>query len=219
MRALVIGDSGGIGEAVADQARVRGDEVVGLSRRRDGLEFAAPETVERVLSGISGPFDMVFVATGALSSTDVRPEKALRELTAAEMAAQFAVNTIGPALVMKQLGRWLPRQSRSVFAVLSARVGSIGDNRAGGWYSYRSSKAALNQVLHTGAIEVARTHKHAICVALHPGTVETDFTASYPAHKKVGPREAAENLLSVLEALTPQESGGFFDYSGARVPW
>ncbi len=98
-------------------------------------------------------------------------------------------------------------------------MGSIGDNRLGGWYSYRASKAALNQLIHTAAIEVARTHKHAVCVTLHPGTVATDFTAKYAPANTVSPVEAARNLLSVLDGIGPEDTGSFFDWAGKRVPW
>ncbi|WP_422050519.1 SDR family oxidoreductase [Shimia sp.] len=219
VRALVIGDSGGIGAAIADRLRERGAEVVGLSRTHDGFDITDPEPVEASLNALEGEFQLVFVATGALVVTRQGPEKSLREVTAEEMAAQFAVNTIGPALVMRHAARLLPRKERGVFATLSARVGSIGDNRAGGWYSYRASKAALNQVMRTGAIELGRSHKQSICVALHPGTVETSFTANYPAHKKHSAAVAAQALLDVLDGLSPKESGSFYDYEGAPVPW
>ncbi len=219
MRALVIGGSGGIGAAVAQQWRGRGGEVVGLSRARDGFDLLQPDLVEARLTALDGVFDMIIVASGALVSTRSAPEKALRDLSAEEMAAQFAINAIGPALVMKHAPRLLARRRRGVFAALSARVGSIADNRAGGWYSYRASKAALNQLIKTGAIELARTHREAVCVALHPGTVETAFTAHYPGRQKLSPQESAARLLDVLDGLGPQESGGFFDYAGAAVEW
>lgn len=219
MRALVVGDTGGIGAAVASRLRASSATVEGLSRHRDGFDVTNPAQAEAVLDTLEGPFDLIFVATGALVNTRSAPEKSLREVSAEEMAAQFTVNTIGPALVLKHASRLLARRERGVFATLSARVGSIGDNRAGGWYSYRASKAALNQVIRTGAIELARSHKQAVCVALHPGTVATDFTANYPAHKKVGADVAAANLLGVLDGLTPVQSGRFYDYAGLEVPW
>jgi NAD(P)-dependent dehydrogenase (short-subunit alcohol dehydrogenase family) len=123
-------------------------------------------------------------------------------------------------LVLKHSVRLLPREGRAVFAALSARVGSIGDNGFGGWYSYRTAKAALNQMIHTGAIELGRSHREAICVALHPGTVETEFTRKYLGrHRSVPASEAAENLLRVIEGLRPEDSGGFFDWQGKTVPW
>ncbi|SFK85499.1 SDR family oxidoreductase [Shimia haliotis] len=219
MRALVVGESGGIGAAVAAELRARGAEVVGLSRGRDGFDVTRPDVAEAQIAALEGVFNLIFVATGALVSTRVRPEKALREVSAEELAGQFAVNAIGPALVLRHAPRLLARSGRGVFAALSARVGSIGDNRAGGWYSYRASKAALNQIVHTGAIELARTHKRAVCVALHPGTVETSFTAGFAGREKLTAQESAAKLLDVLDGLEPEQTGGFYDYSGARVVW
>jgi len=162
----------------------------------------------------------VVIATGVLDGAGVPPEKTLNSLTAPAMAAQFAVNAIGPALVLKHLPRLLPRERRAVVAVLSARVGSIGDNGLGGWYSYRAAKAALNQIVHSAAIELSRRRKAAICVALHPGTVRTRFTQAYQSsHKTVAPKEAAQNLLAVIDRLDPDQTGGFYDWAGKPVPW
>jgi NAD(P)-dependent dehydrogenase (short-subunit alcohol dehydrogenase family) len=137
------------------------------------------------------------------------------------MAKAYAQNTIGPALVLKHFTPLLPREGRSVVAALSAKVGSIGDNHLGGWHSYRASKAALNQVIHTAAIELKRTRPQAICVALHPGTVDTKLSAPFSkAGLDVRPPEvAAADLLEVIEGLTPEDSGGFFDYAGWPLPW
>ena len=160
------------------------------------------------------------MASGALEIDGARPEKALKQVTAQAMTDQFALNCIGPSLVLKHAVRLLPRDRRCVFAALSARVGSISDNGFGGWYSYRTAKAALNQMIHTGAIELARSHREAVCVALHPGTVATAFTAKYLGrHPSVPPQEAAQNLLAVTDGLTPADSGQFFDWQGKRVPW
>ncbi|TCL08412.1 NAD(P)-dependent dehydrogenase (short-subunit alcohol dehydrogenase family) [Shimia isoporae] len=219
MRALVIGDSGGIGGAVAEVLHARGADVVGLSRARTGFDLLSPDAAEEQIAALDDVFDLIFVATGALVSTRERPEKSLKEVSAAELAEQFAINAIGPALVLRHAPRLLARAQRGVFAVLSARVGSIGDNRAGGWYSYRASKAALNQIVHTGAIELARTHKQAVCVALHPGTVETSFTAGFSGREKLSAEESATRLLDVLNGLDAGDTGGFFDYSGAPVVW
>ncbi|MBK5928573.1 SDR family NAD(P)-dependent oxidoreductase [Rhodobaculum claviforme] len=220
MRALVIGSSGGVGAAMVAALAARGDDVTGLSRSGDGLDVTDEGSVARILGALEGPFDLVFVATGGLSIGDARPEKALRDLDPAAMAAQFALNAIGPVIVLKHALALMPRQGRSVFAALSARVGSIGDNRAGGWYGYRAAKAALNQYLHTAAIEVARSHRDAAVVALHPGTVATPLTRKYLGrHPAVPPQEAAANLLAVLDGLEAGHTGRFFDWAGKEVAW
>jgi NAD(P)-dependent dehydrogenase (short-subunit alcohol dehydrogenase family) len=216
---LVIGATGGIGGAVATALGARGAGVARLSRA-DGFDVTDEASVQRALAPLSAPFDLVFVATGALAPPGLGPEKSLRTLDPAQLAAQFALNAAGPMLVLKHALRLMPRDGRAVFAALSARVGSIGDNALGGWYSYRASKAALNQMLHTAAIEVGRSHRHAIVAALHPGTVDTGFGAEF--HKgraTVTPAEAAANLLAVIDRLAPADSGGFFDWAGDRIPW
>lgn len=218
--ALIIGSSGGIGAALADALTARGVAVTGLSRRHDSLDVTDEASVKAALGALHGPFDLVFVATGALEINGAEPEKTLKHVTAEAMIDQFKLNTVGPSLVLKHAIRLLPRKGRAVFAALSARVGSIADNRLGGWYSYRTSKAALNQMIHGSAIELARTHKDLICVVLHPGTVETPFTEKYVGHNPSVPApEAASNLLSVLDGLTPQDTGKFFDWQGKEVPW
>ncbi len=216
-RTLIIGASGGIGSALKEAAK---GQVTGLSRSADGLDLTDERSVEAALAGLSGPYDQIIVATGALVIDGAEPEKTLRGVTSDALQAQYLLNAIGPMMVLKHGVHLLPKDRRSVFAVLSARVGSIGDNRMGGWYSYRAAKAGLNQLIHSAAIELARSHKQSICVCLHPGTVATPFTAAYAGrHKTVPPHEAAANLLSVLEGLTPADTGRFFDYSGAQVPW
>lgn len=219
-RALIIGASGGIGAAVAQALADRGVAVTGLSRSGTGLDLTDEDSVHRQLGALDGPFDLVLVAAGALEIAGAAPEKSMRALRAQAMMDQFALNAVGPALVSCHAARLLPRRDRGVFAALSARVGSIGDNRLGGWVSYRSAKAALNQVIRCASIELARTHKAAVCVALHPGTVATAFTRNYLGrHPAVTPDAAAENLLSVIDGLTPEQTGGFYDATGASVPW
>lgn len=219
-RALVVGASGGIGASLVAELATRGVAVTGLSRSRDGLDLTDEATIQAALARLSGPFDLVFVATGALDGAGAPPEKRIADVTPQALAYQFAVNAAGPMLVLKHALPLLARDAPSVFAVLSARVGSIGDNRMGGWHSYRAAKAALNQLIHGAAIELARTHKQATAVCLHPGTVATRFTTDYAArHKTVPPQQAAQNLLAVIEGLTPEQSGGFYDYAGTEVPW
>lgn len=219
-RALVIGASGGIGRAVSAELAARDWEVLGLSRSGNGFDVTDEAAVEAVLGALEGIFHLVFVATGALVVDGREPEKAVREMTPEGLVDQFRVNALGPVLVLKHALRLLPKDERSVFAALSARVGSIGDNSIGGWHSYRASKSALNQLVHGAAIELKRTHKRAIAVCLHPGTVETQFTARYAGrHKTVPSWEAAANLVNVIERLTVEQTGGFFDYAGRKIPW
>jgi NAD(P)-dependent dehydrogenase (short-subunit alcohol dehydrogenase family) len=217
--ALVVGASGGIGRALAAALAARGTRVTGLSRA-DGLDVTKEPTVARALGALDGPFDLILVATGGLEIDGAGPEKTLKSLDPASFAAQVALNALGPALVLKHALPLLPRDRRAVFAALSARVGSIGDNALGGWYSYRAAKAALNQLLRTASIEIARTHPEAVVAAMHPGTVRTRLTEAYLGrHRAVTPDEAAANLLAVLDRLTPAETGGFFDWAGKPVPW
>ncbi|GGE48154.1 SDR family NAD(P)-dependent oxidoreductase [Actibacterium pelagium] len=219
-RALIIGESGGIGRAVAAELRARGVEVTGLSRSHNGLEMTQEASIAAHLGALEGTFDLILVAIGALEVHEATPEKSMRELTPEAMVDQFLLNTVGPAMVLKHGARLLPKDRPSVIAVLSARVGSIGDNRLGGWYSYRVAKAAVNQVVRSASIELARTHKQAACIALHPGTVATEFTRKYVGrHPAVPPEEAAKNLLSVIEGLGPDQTGQFFDWAGKRVEW
>lgn len=219
-QALVIGTSGGIGRALMAEFQARGWQVTGLSRREDGLDVTDAASVSAKLSALNGPFHRIIIATGALEIGQHGPEKALKQITAEGMAAQFALNATGPALILAHAARLLPRDEPAVVAALSARVGSITDNRAGGWHSYRASKAALNQIIRGAAIELARSHKDAACVALHPGTVATKFTEKYLGrHPAVAPDHAAQRLLDVMDTLGPDQSGQFYDYSGASVPW
>ena len=226
MLAVVIGASGGIGSALthalAQSARYHA--VIGLSRSgTPSLELTSEPSIKACAAFVAeqGVPHLIVDATGVLQTDARKPEKSWRDLDAAQMAESFAINAIGPALLMKHFLPLLPRDGQAVFATLSARVGSIGDNRLGGWYSYRASKAALNQLVRTAAIELNRRSPNAVCVALHPGTVDTGLSASFA---KTGldvqtPALAAERLLTVIHGLTAADSGGFFDYSGVPIPW
>ena len=219
-RVLIVGASGGIGRALVAHYRESGAEVSSLSRREDGFDLTVPATVEAHLAAQTVPFDLVVVATGALEIDGKGPEKSLSHVNADALARQFAINAIGPALILRHVPRLMDRQGAGVCAVLSARVGSIGDNRAGGWYGYRAAKAAVNQIVRTGAIELARSHKGAALIALHPGTVRTKFTENYLGrHPAVAPEEAAANIARVLAGIGPAQTGQFFDWKGEPVPW
>jgi len=218
-RALILGESGGIGSALSEALRVNGVEVVGLSRSRDGFDLADPATVDRCLGMLEGTFDLVIVATGILAPSQHSPEKSLFAIEAEVMAEMFKVNAIGPALVLRHIPKILTPDKPTVTAVLTARVGSISDNRSGGWYSYRASKAAANQIVRSAAIEIARKHKNACVVALHPGTVQTAFTSDYPGYEKRTAPVAAAQLIEVMKDLEPQQTGQFLDWAGKRVPW
>jgi NAD(P)-dependent dehydrogenase (short-subunit alcohol dehydrogenase family) len=219
-KSLIIGASGGIGAALCDALVARGETVVGLSRSGDGLDITDEASIMRALSGVEGPFDRIVVATGGLEIDGNGPEKSYRELDADRLMAQFRLNAMGPALALKHVMPLIPRDGRAVLAVLSARVGSIGDNRLGGWHAYRAAKAAVNQIVHGAAIELARTNKQAIAVALHPGTVQTELTRKYVGrHPAVPPPEAAQNLIRVMDGLDVPDTGGFFDWAGKVIPW
>ena len=224
--AVVIGASGGIGGAVARAIGCSGAfaQTVGLSRSSNpALGLHCEESIAmcaRQVAELGNP-RLIVVATGVLHGDGMQPEKSWRQLEAAQMAETFAVNAIGPALLMKHFLPLLPRDGKAVFAALSARVGSIADNGRGGWYSYRASKAALNQLIRTASIELKRRKPQAICIALHPGTVLTGLSAPF---SKSGldvqlPDAAAERLLRVIDALESEDSGSFLDHRGEQVPW
>ena len=217
---LIIGDSGGIGGAVADVLRAQGSAVTGLSRSADGLDVTDEDSIQSRFAGLDGPFDLVFVATGALVIDGAQPEKSLKEISAKSLTDQYKLNAIGPILVLKHALHLLPRNRACVFAALSARVGSIGDNKLGGWYSYRAAKAGVNQLIHGASVELARSHRHLACVCLHPGTVETEFTAKYASrYPTVTAAHAAERLVMVLRGLSAGDTGKFLDYDGQEIPW
>ncbi|MBU2956242.1 SDR family NAD(P)-dependent oxidoreductase [Paracoccus sp. 1_MG-2023] len=219
--ALIIGASGGIGQAMTRLLQARGVAVTGLSRSADGLDLTDGSSVAEHGQALAGrSFDLILNTTGALVIDGHQPEKTTDAIDADAMAAQFALNATGAALTIRHFAPLLHRDGRAVFGSLSARVGSIGDNRLGGWVAYRAAKAAQNQILRTAAIEWKRRNRHSIFVALHPGTVETPLTAKYAArHPTITPDRSAEALLGVIEGLTPEDTGSFWDWKGQRVPW
>ncbi len=234
--AVVVGASGGIGRALVAALAAGGAHETVFALSRSAAPPPGPSCVQSLpvdvtdedsvaaaagAIGAAGPVGLVLVASGILHGPGVSPEKALRALDPAAMAAVMAVNAIGPALVAKHLLPLMPRRGRSVLAALSARVGSIGDNRLGGWYAYRASKAALNQILRTLAIETARTHPDLIVAGLHPGTVQTALSRPFrpdPGPGLFAPEESAAHLLRVLDGLAIRDSGGVFAWDGQPVP-
>ncbi len=234
--AVIIGASGGIGAAMTRQLAETPsiERVLALSRspsnfddpriRPGHIDLEDEETIAaaaETASGLGGA-QIVIVAAGLLHDGDMQPEKSWRALDADQLARSFRINAIGPALAAKHFLPLFPRQGRAIFAALSARVGSISDNRIGGWYGYRASKAALNMILRNLAIELGRKREEAICVGLHPGTVDTGlskpFQSQTPAEKLFTPDYSASRLLAVLDGLSPADSGGVFAWDGQRVP-
>ena len=223
-RAVVIGASGAIGAALV--ARLRADLacglVLGLHRRSvPAIDFDADGSVAAAAVAVAseGPFHLVINAAGVLHTPQFMPEKKLVDLNEAQLLATLRANTIGPALVLRHFAPLLDAQ-RGVLAVLSAKVGSIEDNRLGGWYSYRASKAALNMLLKTAAIELKRSRPQAVLVALHPGTVRSALSQPFRGDQIGRPAEqAAAELLAVVDGLTPADTGRFIAYDGAPLPW
>jgi NAD(P)-dependent dehydrogenase (short-subunit alcohol dehydrogenase family) len=225
MKAIVIGATGGIGRAMAQAIEARGGDVVRLSRTSSPpLDLADDRSIESAAAivGAKGAFDLIFLATGLLHRPDVTPEKSMRAIEGPALDDYFRVNATGPALVMRRFLPLLARDRPATFAALSARVGSIGDNRLGGWVGYRASKAALNQIVRTLAIELARTAPLASLVSLHPGTVDTPLSAPFQRgvapERLFAPATAAAQLIAVIERLTPADSGGCFDWRGEPIP-
>ncbi|HEX7871632.1 MAG TPA: SDR family NAD(P)-dependent oxidoreductase [Sphingobium sp.] len=228
--AVVIGASGGIGGAFEAALKDEGafEVVHGFARSREGachLDLLDEASIAAAAAHVANgpPPTLVIVATGLLHAGECGPEKALRDLDPDWLAQVFAVNAIGPALVAKHFLPVMPRSGRTVFAALSARVGSISDNRMGGWHGYRASKAALNMLVRTLAIEERRRNDRSILVALHPGTVDTalsqPFQANVPAGRLFDRDRAALQLLDVIEELKVSDSGKLFDYQGEEIPF
>jgi len=226
--AVVIGASGGIGGAVADAIADEGtcDRIWRFARSSGGDdhldledEASIAAAAERVAKGPAP--SLIIVATGLLHDGDLQPEKAMRDLDPVRLARQFAINAIGPALIAKHFLPIMAKTGRPVFAALSARVGSIPDNRLGGWYGYRAAKAALNQLIATLAVEQRRHYERSIVVALHPGTVDTALSKPFQGSVRPGqlftPDRAAVQLLDVIDGLKPADSGKLFAWDGSRI--
>ena len=237
-RAVVFGASGGIGAALAAQLCANpefgevwlGARKLPVSSAPNARPFAFDFADEASLAaaatqiGAGGALDLVLVATGQLQAPGLPPpEKTLRALDPENLAALFRVNAIGPAMIAKYFLPRLPRDRPAQFAVLSARVGSLGDNRLGGWHSYRAAKAALNMLVVNFAIEMRRSHPQAVIAALHPGTVDTPLSAPFQSGLRNGQLQStaasATALLDTLARLSPADSGGLFAWDGERLAY
>jgi len=222
--ALVLGASGAIGQALVTLLRSdrRCAGVTALSRSsQPGFDFNDLASLERLALELAGQdkFQLVVDATGALTLNGRSPEKRLDELDAQALQDAMSVNAIGPALLLKRLLSRLASGERVIWAKLSARVGSIEDNRKGGWYGYRASKAALNMLLQTAAIEIARRRPLAVVAALQPGTVRSGLSRPFVGEQAQDPLESATRLLRVLDALQPTGRAQFVDHAGQSIPW
>ncbi|MDJ0513136.1 MAG: SDR family NAD(P)-dependent oxidoreductase [Methyloceanibacter sp.] len=223
---VVFGATGGLGSALSTAIARSGrfTRLCALSRAIDPtFDLLDEESIERAArhAAAMGDIRLIIDATGFLHDASQKPEKTWRDISPETMIRALSLNTIGPALIMKHVLPLLPSSGKAVFATLSARVGSIDDNRLGGWYSYRASKAALNQIVRTAAIELKRSRTDAICVSLHPGTVDTPLSQPFARRglQIQTPSASAAHLISVIDRLKPEDTGGFFDWRGARVPW
>jgi NAD(P)-dependent dehydrogenase (short-subunit alcohol dehydrogenase family) len=224
-RALVIGATGTLGSAfvAALGSDPRCGGVVGLSRSQPpSLVLEDPASIARAAEhcAAAGPFALIVDATGALTIDGRGPEKRLDAIDADGLRRAFEVNAIGRGLVLKHFVPLLATGGRSIFAVLSARVGSISDNRLGGWYGYRASKAAGNMLLQTAALEATRSRPEAIFAALQPGTVRSRLSAPFSAgHDTIDARESVAGLLGTLDRLEPRRGAWFVDFRGEEIPW
>ena len=223
-RALVIGSSGTIGSAFIDllENHPGCSEVVGIHRNSTHqIDYQDLSTVEEAAKSLlrEAPFQLIINTIGILHSADWMPEKKLDDLNPAQLQTLMQINAIGPSLTIKHFSKLLD-PAGSVMATLSAKVGSIEDNRLGGWYSYRASKAALNMIIKTAAIELARTKPNVALIALHPGTVNSRLSQPFKG-QQIGraPLDAAQDMLNVLLSLDKEDSGTFISYSGERLPW
>ncbi|WP_093807468.1 SDR family NAD(P)-dependent oxidoreductase [Stappia sp. ES.058] len=224
--AVVIGSTGGIGGALIEHLEASGtfDTVIGLSRRTTpALDLLDEASIAEAAAFMKeqGPLRLVIDATGILADEEMAPEKALRQIDPVQMARSYAINAIGPALLLKHFGPLMARDGKAVFATLSAKVGSISDNGLGGWISYRAAKAGLNQIVRTASIELGRRAPELAVLALHPGTVDTGLSKPFA---KAGlevqaPEVAGERLLSVIDTADASQTGGFFSYTGERLAW
>jgi NAD(P)-dependent dehydrogenase (short-subunit alcohol dehydrogenase family) len=222
--ALIIGSSGTIGSHFIKllENNPSCSKVIGIHRNSaHAIDYHHPESIEASASSLSesGPFQLIINTIGVLYSEQWMPEKKLDDLNKTQLTEMFNTNTVGPALTIKHFSKLLDPKN-SVMATLSAKVGSIEDNRLGGWYGYRASKAALNMIIKTASIEFARTKPNVALIALHPGTVNSSLSKPFRG-QQIGrdPSEAVSDMFHVLENVSKEDSGSFVTYSGEKLPW
>ena len=223
-RALVVGATGAIGGALLLQVQAdpRCAAVVGVSRQSSpGLDLLSETSIQNCAQALAaqGPFHLVLDATGALTLNGRGPEKRLDELDAMHLLNALHLNAVGPGLLLKHFAPLLVSGQRAIWGKLSARVGSIEDNRKGGWYGYRAAKAALNMLLQTTAIELSRRRPLLVVAALQPGTVQSALSQPFVGNDALPAAVAAERLLSVLNALQPTGRAQFVDHQAQHLPW
>jgi len=235
--AIVIGANGGIGAAFAAAIEAHHPENIVWRTARDhstlgehsrvvSMDLTQEESIEAFVGQLRAQDvqpDVVINCTGLLHSSKLGPEKTWRHLDLDTMRRVFDVNTFGVALLGKHILPLMPRKRRGIFATLSARVGSIGDNRLGGWYSYRASKAAQNMMVKTLALEASRKWEQLVCIALHPGTVDSDLSAPFssrvPEHKLFSPEQSCGYLMEVIQNLGSENTGGFYAWDGQPIEY
>lgn len=222
--ALVVGATGAIGQAWVQSLRAdpRCARVSEASRSGPAaLDWTDEASIERFAQSMisQAPLHLVVDATGALNIDGAGPEKRLEDLRAAQLQRAMTVNAIGPALLLRHLWPLLASGERTIWAKLSARVGSIEDNRKGGWYAYRASKAALNQLLQTAAVELARRRPELVIAALQPGTVRSGLSRPFVGEQAMEPDESVRRLMGVIDALAVTGRAHFVDHQGQAIVW
>ncbi len=224
--AVVIGNSGSIGSAIEKELSDQGfKNIIGFNRSSSPrLDLLNEETIAQSAQFIKDqntPVSLVFDATGLLHDDNNMPEKTYKNIDQIFMRKNFEINVMGPALIMKYFLPLLDKEEKSIFASISAKVGSISDNRYGGWYSYRASKAALNQMIKTASIEMKMKNQNAICLAIHPGTVESKLSKPFQKNDLTiqSPQESASNILKILFNSELSDTGTFYNWDGEKIEW
>ena len=236
LNVAIIGSSGAIGGAFVEEFAKRNDVGSIFAFSRTAVNFENEKIISNTidfenedsilqcanLASEKLPIDLVIVATGMLHNEHIKPEKSIRDLSKNNLLEVYNANTVVPAIIAKYFLPKLNKNSKSVFACLSAKVASISENTIGGWHAYRASKVALNMILKNCAIELARSNKNGIIASLHPATVDSKLSKPFHAgyqNKIYTPQEAVLNMISVIEKLTPQDSGDFFSHDGTKIGW